>query len=43
MQTTQAHLPWPALECHDSEKRQHGVTNIVKIEVVSFPFSLVFL
>jgi len=38
-----AHSPWPSLEGHDSEERQHGVTNIVKVEVVSFPFSLFFL
>ena len=37
------HLPWPSLESHHSEERQHGVTNIVKVKVVSLPFSLLFL
>ena len=36
-------LPWPSLESHHSEKRQHGVTNIVKVKIVSLPFSLLFL
>lgn len=38
-----AHLPWPPFEGHDSKQRQHGVTNIVKIEIVSLPFSLFLL
>lgn len=38
-----AHLPWPAFEGHDCKQRQHGVTNIVEVEIVYFPLSLFFL
>lgn len=38
-----AHLPWPAFEGHDCKQRQHGVTNIVEIEIASFPFPLFLL
>lgn len=41
--STHAHSPWPSLEGHHCKQRQHGVTNIVKIEVVSFPLPLLFL
>lgn len=35
--------PWPSLKGHNSKQREHGVTNIVKVKVMSLPLSLHFL